>query len=319
MSATAQNGPQGERSFQLGRAHTILTNVSTIRVPMTAHLSGGNVKQPAEWLHVSVRSELGETERSAPRGQALLTLVCEPREDTSQVEELAAAARRKDEFLATLSHELRSPLASIQYAVRLLAKQPGESLAQQRIRALIERQLERTTRLVADLLDLSSIARGRIPLQRERIDLRVILSNAIETLQADVDERRHRLTAALPSAPVWLQGDAARLEQVFVNLLANASRYTDDGGDLTISIDAPADEAVVRFCDSGIGIAPEALPHIFDLFRQASEEDSRSKAGLGIGLAVVRSLVTAHGGSVTAASAGCGRGSEFAVRLPTEG
>jgi signal transduction histidine kinase len=186
------------------------------------------------------------------------------------------------------------------------------------MQALIERQLARMTGLVDELLDVSRITSGRLHLQRERIDLRAIVSNAIETLESDLNARKHRLATEVPDAPVWLQADPGRLEQVFVNLLGNASRYTDAGGELKVWVHARQGQAIVRVRDSGIGIAPEALPHIFDLFNQGSEGDPHSKAGLGVGLAVVRHLIELHGGSVTAASAGVRQGSEFTVRLPTE-
>jgi signal transduction histidine kinase len=234
-------------------------------------------------------------------------------------EELATANRRKDEFLAMISHELRSPLASIQNAVRLLGSQIGESVARQRAQALIARQVRRMTHLVDDLLDVSRISHGRLHLQRERIDLRVVVSNAIETLESDINERNHHLTTALPDGPVWLNADPLRLEQVFVNLLANASKYTDAGGELAVWVHTRDDLAVVRIRDSGIGITPDALPHIFDLFRQADEAAPYSRSGLGLGLALVRNLLELHGGSVTAASAGIQQGSEFTVRLPREG
>jgi two-component system, sensor histidine kinase len=233
-----------------------------------------------------------------------------------QVEELACANRRKDEFLAMLSHELRSPLASIHYGMGVMGRQVGNASTQQRMQALIERQLRRMTHLVDELLDVSRITSGRLHLQPERLDLRDVVSHAIETLEPDLAERNHRLSTALPDTPVWLDGDPSRLEQVFVNLLANASRYTDAGGELAVWIHTKDGQAVVRVRDSGIGIAPDALPHIFDLFKQAHEADPRSKAGLGVGLAVVRNLIELHGGSVTAGSAGTGRGSEFTVRLP---
>jgi signal transduction histidine kinase len=234
-----------------------------------------------------------------------------------QVEELAAANRRKDEFLAMLSHELRSPLGSIRHAVHVLGGM-AEAPVHQRMRALIERQLGRMTHLVDELLDISRISNGRLYLHRERVDLRVIVRNAIETLESDIDERKHRLSTELPDAPVWLRADPRRLEQVFVNLLANASRYTDAGGELTVWIHTKDGQAVVRVRDSGIGIAAEALPHIFDLFKQSNAADPHSRPGLGVGLAVVRNLVELHGGRVVAASAGVGRGSEFTVCLPTE-
>ncbi len=233
-----------------------------------------------------------------------------------QVKALATASRRKDEFLATLSHELRSPLASIQNAVHLLSAYVAETPALQGTQGLIERQVRRMTRLVDDLLDVSRISQGRLRLRCERIDLRSVVSSAIETLHSDIKERNHHLAVALPHEPVWLQADPWRLEQVFVNLLANASKYTDTGGELAAWMHTRDGQVVVRIRDSGMGIAPDALPYIFDLFSQAREATARSRSGLGIGLALVRKLVESHGGSVTAASAGLGRGSEFTVRLP---
>ena len=241
-----------------------------------------------------------------------------PEDAPLQVRELATANRRKDEFLAMLGHELRNPLASIHNGIHLLSHPTEDTPAPQKIKAMIERQVRRMTQLLDDLLDVSRITNGRLHLQLERIDLRDVVSNAIETLESDIKQRNHRLTTALPDAPVWLQADPGRLEQVFVNLLANASKYTDAGGELAVWMHLRDGQAVVRVRDSGIGIAPEALPHLFELFRQADEAAPRSQSGLGIGLALVRNLVEAHGGSVTGASAGVGQGSEFAVRLPRE-
>jgi signal transduction histidine kinase len=233
-----------------------------------------------------------------------------------RVKALAAANRRKDEFLATLSHELRTPLASIQNALHLLSIRTAEASAGQGLQALIERQVRRMTRLVDDLVDVSWITHGRLRLRRERIDLRLIVNNAIETLQQDIKERNHHLSVALTDSPVWLQADSWRLEQVFVNLLANASKYTEAGGELAVWMHTREGQVVVRIRDSGIGIAPDALSNIFDLFRQTDEADERARSGLGIGLALVRNLVEAHGGRVLATSAGLGKGSEFIVRLP---
>ena len=228
------------------------------------------------------------------------------------------SANRKGDFLAMLSHELRSPLASIHYGIRLLSHQTQDTPTAQRIKEVLERQVRRMTQLIDDLLDISLIAHGRLSLQRERVDLRDVVSHAIETLESDIKQRDHRLTTALPDTPVWLHADPGRLEQVFVNLLANASRYTDTAGELAVAVDVRDDQAVVRVRDSGIGIAPESLPHLFDPFWQADKAAPRSRSGLGIGLALVRNLVESHGGNVTAASAGLGRGSEFTVCLPKE-
>lgn len=234
------------------------------------------------------------------------------------VEELVNADRRKDEFLAMLGHELRNPLGTIKNAADLLQSERGETSARWRAHALIERQIHLMTRLVDDLLDVSRIRNGNLYLQRRRTDLRVIVRNAIETLESEVNERRERLSLTLAEEPVWLQADAQRLEQVFVNLLTNASRYTDAGGEIVVSMHVRSGQALVRIQDTGIGIAPEALPRVFDLYKQVDRANPRSRAGLGIGLSLVRKLVELHGGEVSVASAGLGQGSEFSVCLPCE-
>jgi signal transduction histidine kinase len=233
-----------------------------------------------------------------------------------RVEELANANRRKDEFLAMLGHELRSPLASIRNGIHLLVHHQQDAPASQKVQVMIERQVRRMTQLVEDLLDVSRITHGRLRLQRERIDLREVVGNAIQTLESDIRQRNHRVTLSLPDAPLWLLADPGRLEQVFVNLLANASKYTDTGGELTVIGRVQDNQAMVRVRDSGIGIAAELLPHLFDLFWQADAAAARSQSGLGVGLALVRNLVESHGGIVTAQSAGPGQGSEFTVYLP---
>ena len=248
-------------------------------------------------------------------GNASHTMLCQAR---LQVEELIIANRRKDEFLAVLAHELRNPLAAIHHGIHLLSHQTQDTPVPLKIEAMIERQVRRMIQLVDELLDVSRITHGRLRLQRERMDLRDAVNNAIQTLESNIKQCNHRLTTALPDAPVWLHADPWRLEQVFVNLLANASKYTNTGGELAVSVHAREGQAVVRIRDSGVGIAPEVLPHLFDLFRQADEAAPRSRSGLGIGLALVRNLVESHGGSVTGASAGLGQGSEFTVCLPRE-
>jgi signal transduction histidine kinase len=239
------------------------------------------------------------------------------RQMRSQVDELAAANRRKDESLAIVSHELRGPLAAIKNALAVLGSRAAETVTREKARAMIERQVCVMTRLVDDLLDVSRIGQGRLVLERTRVDLRAIVRNAIETLDQEISHKKQQLTISVPDDPVWAQGDSCRLEQVFVNLIANASRYTDVGGELAVWMHTRVGQAVIRVRDSGIGIASEVLPHVFDLFKQGNIADPRSAQGLGVGLAVVRDLVELHGGRVTAASAGPGQGSEFAVLLPT--
>ena len=237
----------------------------------------------------------------------------------SQIEELISADRRKNEFMAMLSHELRSPLASIQNAVDVLRSGSlADPAVQQRMQELIARQVRHMALLVTDLFDVSRIACDHLQLQRECVDACAVLSNAIETLESDFRQRNQRLSTIWPESTAWLSADADRLEQVFVNLLANASKYTDPGGEIALSVHVGERCVVVRVRDSGIGIAPDALPHIFDLFMQVDSSAPRSRSGLGIGLALVRTIVELHGGSVIAESAGLGQGSAFTVRLPQE-
>jgi PAS domain S-box-containing protein len=237
------------------------------------------------------------------------------RKTHEQAEALADLHRRKDEFLAMLSHELRNPLAPISNAVQLLRLQRDESGLQRRARTIIERQLEQLVHLVDDLLEVSRISTGRIHLQREQLDMRAIAERGVETVRPLIEQRRHALGTRLPPSPVWIDGDATRLEQVVVNLLNNAAKYTDDGGHVWLSLEQEGTEAVLRVRDSGVGITPELMPLIFTLFTQAERSLARSQGGLGIGLALVQRLVEMHGGRVEAYSA-LGKGSEFVVRLP---
>jgi signal transduction histidine kinase len=229
-----------------------------------------------------------------------------------------ATVLHREEFLSVVSHELRSPLAAVRNAAALLCSPMTETPTRQWAQVLLERQLRRMTRLVDDLLDLSRRTHGRLAVQRKRMDLRVAVNNAIETLEPEIRQRQHRLTVDLPDAAVWLQGDAGRLEQVFVNLLANACKFTDTGGALSVRMHVSGAQARVQIRDSGIGIESDALPHVFEPFMQADEASRRPGAGLGIGLALVREFIELHGGNVTVSSAGPGHGSEFTVHLRIE-
>ncbi len=237
------------------------------------------------------------------------------RKTHEQAEALADLHRRKDEFLAMLSHELRNPLAPISNAVQLLRLQRDESGLQQQARTIIERQLGQLVHLVDDLLEVSRISTGRIHLQREQLDMRAIVERGVETVRPLIEQRRHALAVRLPPSPIWIDGDSTRLEQVVVNLLNNAAKYTDEGGHIWLSLQQEGNEAVLQVRDSGVGIAPELMPRIFDLFTQAERSLARSQGGLGIGLCLVQRLVEMHGGKVAAYSA-LGQGSEFVVRLP---
>jgi signal transduction histidine kinase len=231
-------------------------------------------------------------------------------------EELSDLHHRKDEFLAMLSHELRSPLAPIANAVQLLGLQQGsENLIQKQARGIIERQLGQLQHLVGDLLEVSRITTGRVQLRCELVAVSGIVEVAVETARPQIEQRRHELTVSLPTEPIWLHADAARLEQVVVNLLANAAKYTDEEGHIWLTVEQEGDECVLRIRDTGVGITPELLPCIFDLFTQAERSLDRSQGGLGIGLALVHRLTDLHGGKVEATSV-LGQGSEFVVRLP---
>ena len=233
-----------------------------------------------------------------------------------QARELADAGRRRDEFLAMLSHELRNPLAPLAAAVSLLRLHCDETPAQREARGVIERQVSHLTRLVDDLLEVSRITSGRIRLRRGRVLLSDVVDDAVEMVRPLVAQLDHRLTITTGAEPLWVHGDGARLGQVVSNLLTNAVKYTDRGGRISLSIMREADEAVLRVEDDGVGIEPDLLPYVFDIFCQAEQPLSRSHGGLGVGLAIVRTLVEMHGGRVEVHSRGRGEGSEFVVRLP---
>jgi signal transduction histidine kinase len=219
-------------------------------------------------------------------------------------------------FLAAFSHELRTSLGAIRSATGILRVEQSGGPAGVQARLLIERQVGHMTRLVEDLLDVSRIRNGQLRLQYQRIDLCAVVAHSVQTVGFTMQQHNHRMTASFPDAPLWLQADPARLEQVFVNLLVNAAKYTDAGGKIDLSVEQKGGEAVIRVRDTGVGIAPEILPNVFNLFVQVDPSSQRAEAGLGIGLALVHSLVESHGGRVTAASAGLGQGSEFTVHLP---
>ncbi len=230
---------------------------------------------------------------------------------------LKEADRHKDEFLAMLAHELRNPLAPIRNAVQLMHLRPLPDAQLSGARDVIERQLRHLTRLVDDLLDVSRITRGKINLAREGVELATIAARAAETVQPLVVERGHRLTIELPDEPVYLYGDPLRLTQALGNVLSNAAKYTDRGGQIRLAARRVDANVEIRITDTGIGIPAELQPRIFDMFTQLNQDAGRPQSGLGIGLALVRRLLQMHGGTITAQSAGEGMGSQFTIILPT--
>ncbi len=231
-------------------------------------------------------------------------------------EALRRADRQKNDFLAVLSHELRNPLAAIRNAGEILARVAGDTRAARAALAMLARQTGQLTRLVEDLLDISRIAQGKVSLREEPLEIGEILDQAVETVRPLVREKAHRLIVRKPFAPLHVRGDRARLVQCVGNILHNAAKYTDPGGEIEVRVQSAGGEVAIEVRDNGVGIAPEVLPYVFDLFVQSDRALDRSQGGLGIGLSVVRHLIQQHGGSVSAASEGVGRGSTFTIRLP---
>jgi PAS domain S-box-containing protein len=231
-------------------------------------------------------------------------------------DELRAANRQKDQFLAMLAHELRNPLAPIMTAAQLLKVGRLDPRSIANASEIIARQAAHMTDLVNDLLDVSRVTRGLVTLEKEELDLNVIVAAAVEQVRPLIDARRHSLTLQLSGRSAHVIGDRTRLVQVISNILNNAAKYTAPGGRLTLSVSVDEQQVHVGVRDNGVGIAPDILPYIFDLFTQAERTPDRSQGGLGIGLALVKSLVALHGGTVHASSAGLGQGSEFCICLP---
>ncbi len=236
-----------------------------------------------------------------------------------RAEELIAADRRKDQFLAMLAHELRNPLAPIRNAVELMRQVETFDPTFQPSREMVERQVKHLARLVDDLLDVSRISQGSIRLRKEVVDLGTVVQRAVEGSRPLIESRAHTISVRVPPEPVRLEADSTRLEQVIANLLNNAAKYTMPGGHLSVTAEREGEEAVVRVRDTGIGIPPDVLDRVFEPFVQQSNGSlARTDGGLGVGLTLVRSLVEMHGGRVEAFSPGLGQGSELVVRLPAQ-
>jgi PAS domain S-box-containing protein len=234
----------------------------------------------------------------------------------NQAQALADANYQKDVFLSTLSHELRNPLAPLINAVQLIRLTSANRPELDQLLKIIERQVDHLRRLVDDLLDVSRASAGKINLQKEILSVEDVIDSAVESMRPLIRERRHTLNVLFPSAAILVEADRARLEQVFVNLIQNAAKYTPEGGRIWIKGATEGPEAVVHVQDSGVGIPHEMLPRIFELFTQVESSRPNSQGGMGIGLSLVKTLVALHGGSVQVQSDGEGKGSEFTVRLP---
>jgi signal transduction histidine kinase len=281
-----------------------------------ARLSEANIA-----LQEEKTRELEVFNRSLQRANSELeaanrSLQSENAERTRAEQALKEADRHKDEFLAMLAHELRNPLAPIHNAIELMRMKPLNDPQLNWARDVIARQLTSLTRLVDDLLDVSRITRGKINLTRQVVELEALISRALETVHPLFDEQKHQLTLELPEPGVKVFGDATRLTQAIANVLGNAAKYTDQGGQIIVGAIVRGADVEIFIRDNGIGIRPELLPHVFELFTQLDRDDGRTQGGLGIGLALVQRLVQMHGGDVSAASEGPGKGSQFVIRLP---
>ena len=340
----------GMNGFEL--AQMIKNRKKTARVPiifLTAyynedqHVLEGYGSGAVDYLHkpvnpailrskVAVFAELHHKSREIGlANQALLAEVSERQRAVEQLRELNEtleqrvaertealmdADRRKDEFLATLAHELRNPLAPIRNGLQVMRLARGNTEAIEQSHSMMERQLEQMVRLVDDLTDVSRISRGKLELKTERVHLAEVVNSAVETSRPLIDELGHELTVTLPEQPIVIDADMTRLAQAVSNLLNNAAKYSEQGGHIWLTVERQGSNVVVSVRDTGIGIAADQLPRIFDMFSQVDRSLERSQSGLGIGLTLVRQLVELHGGRVEARSEGPGEGSEFVVRLP---
>jgi signal transduction histidine kinase len=262
-----------------------------------------------EYERLTRELELRVSERTAELEAAILS-------QEALARRLREADHRKDEFLALLAHELRNPLASVRNAASIMRMKEPQDQELMWCRQVIERQADQLTRLVDDLLDVSRITQGKIKLRMQTLDLAEVVSCAVETTRSLVEKHHHSLHVRLPDDKVLLHGDLTRLTQVVANLLTNAAKYQNDGGRIELTVQQNDGRVSIRVRDEGIGIAPEMLTQIFELFAQGERSLDRAQGGLGIGLSLVKSLVEMHGGNVTAASEGLGKGSQITVHLP---
>jgi signal transduction histidine kinase len=276
----------------------LLGNVTVLERPtrVSALVSAARTALRARQRQYQIRESLAASERAE--------------------EALREADRRKDEFLAILAHELRNPLAPIRNSLHIQRLTSHNDPATERLVEMMERQVNHMVRLVDDLLEISRISRGRIELRKESVGVATVVEGAVETSRPLIETRHQQLVVEVPPEPLILEGDPVRLAQVFANLLNNAAKYTDIGGQIWLTVRREGQAVAISVRDSGVGIPAEMLPRVFELFTQVDRSAGRAQGGLGIGLTLVKNLVEMHGGSVAVQSEGCGKGSEFVVRLP---
>ena len=295
-------------------AKAVSGEVSSFQALCTTH------KGTPKWWDVTVSPVLDANNGRIVRLLAVSRDITERKQADEKLRRFAAdlseGDRRKDEFLATLGHELRNPLTPIRYALQLIKLANGQQATIDRARSIMERQVTQMVRLVDDLMDVSRISTGKLELRKERVDLATVLTSAVESSRPLIERMGHELTVTLPKQPVIVDVDVVRLAQVFLNLLNNAAKYSDRGGHIRLNVDFHGSDVVTTVTDTGVGIAADQLPQIFEMFKQIGGSLERSQGGMGIGLTLVKRLVDMHGGSVEAKSEGLGMGCEFVVRLP---
>ena len=308
----------GDRQWDIPALKTLLEEI----IPRNSSFDDWLVEHDFE--HIGPKTMMLSARRFPPEGKyELILLAIEDITDRKRAEQereqllrlLKQHDRQKDEFLAMLGHELRNPLAAISNAATLITLSHDPEHRDYAMDA-IRRQTKHLSRIIEDLLDISRINLGKFQLRREIIDASPILDSAAQTVKTLVELRGHTLDVTIDRGNLWVDADPTRLEQVVVNLLNNAAKYSENAGHIWLSADHEGDDVVIRVKDAGIGIPPEKLPEMFRLFTQADQSSARSEGGLGIGLTIVEKLIDMHGGSITAHSEGLGKGSEFVVRLP---
>ncbi len=278
-------------------------------------------RRDGEWRICSIRAvPVLDADGTIREWVGVHTDITKRKRDEEKLRQLAAdlseAHHRKDEFLATLAHELRNPLAPLRNGLELMKLAGGQEASIEEARSMMERQLAQMVRLVDDLMDVSRISRGKIELKKERVQLAAVVNSAVETSRPLIKQMGHKLTVTLPEQPLIVDADLTRLAQVFLNLLNNAAKYSERGGHITLAVERQGSDVLVSVKDTGIGIAADQLPRIFEMFTQVDRALEKSQGGLGIGLSLVKRLAEMHEGRVEAKSEGPGKGSEFVVRLP---
>jgi signal transduction histidine kinase len=276
----------------------------------------GSLLRALQWAESELAATKAALERKTQELIHALAAHKEIEAELHQQRDWRDADRRKDEFLATLAHELRNPLAPIRQAA-LISKAPGATDAQKRwSHDVIDRQVQHMSLLLDDLLDISRVTRGTLALRMQPTELASVIETAVETARPTIDTKRHVLTVEVPPEPIQFTADPLRVAQVLSNLLTNAAKYTDPEGQIRVTAGCEGEDVVIRVADTGIGISAAALPRVFNMFSQVHSTTDRSEGGLGIGLALAQGLIELHGGTIEANSDGLGCGSEFTVRLP---